>query len=99
MSSIGHPVKAHLIAQIGTTVALVVLSLAVLAGPFRSGKRWAWWCLALVGLAVFGSYWLAHATLEAGTPWRGGNTTFAILTGGYFAGWAVSGSRFLGRRT
>lgn len=31
--------KAHLIAQIGTTVALAILSAAILAGPFRSGKR------------------------------------------------------------
>jgi hypothetical protein len=39
--------KAHLIGQIGTTVAFAIVGLAVLAGPFRSGERWAWWCLAL----------------------------------------------------
>jgi len=82
--------KAHLIGQIGTTVALAIASLAVLAGPFRSGKRWAWWCLALVGLAVFGGYWIAHAIAEPDAPWRGGNTTFALLTVCYFSGLALS---------
>ena len=52
--------KAHLIGQIGTTVALAIASAAILVGPFRSGKRWAWWCLALVGLAVLGGYWVAR---------------------------------------
>ena len=89
--------KAHLVAQMGTTVALAFLSLAVLAGPFWSGKRWAWWCLALVGIAVFGSYWFARATVETDAPWRGGNTTFALLTGGYFTGLALSWNHFFGR--
>lgn len=90
--------KAHLIAQIGTTVALAILSAAILAGPFRSGKRWTWWCLALVGLAVFGGHWVARAMAEPDAPWRGGNTTFAVLTGCYFSGLALSGPNFFGGR-
>jgi hypothetical protein len=31
--------KAHLIGQISTTVALAIASLAVLAGPFLSGRK------------------------------------------------------------
>ena len=90
--------KAHLIGQIGTIVALVTLSLAVLAGPFRSGKRWAWLCLALAGLAVFGGYWLAVAMVEPDSPWRGGNTTFAVLTGGYASGLVLSWHNFFGSK-
>ncbi len=90
--------KAHLIGQIGTIVALAALSLAVLAGPFRGGKRWAWWCLVLVGLAVFGSYWLAIAMVEADAPWRGGNTTFAVLTVGYASGLVLSWHNFFGSK-
>ncbi len=89
--------KAHLIGQIGTTVALAVLSIAVLVGTFRSGQRWPWWCLALVGLAVFGSYWMARAMVEPNVPWHGGNTTFALLTGSYFAGLALSRSHVYGK--
>jgi len=82
--------KAHLIGQIGTIVALAIANLAVLAGPFRSGKRWAWWCLALVGLAVFGGYWIARAIAEPDAPWRGGSTTFAVLTTCYLFGLALT---------
>lgn len=90
--------KAHLIGQISTTVALAIASLAILAGPFRSGKRWAWWCPALVGLAVFGGYWIAHAIAEADAPWGGGNTTFAVLTACYVFGLALGGPDFFGGR-
>jgi len=90
--------KSHLIGQIGTIVALATLSVAVLAGPFRSGKLWAWWCLTLVGLAVFGGYWLAVAMVEPDAPWRGGNTTFAVLTGGYASGLVLSWHSFFGSK-
>jgi len=83
--------KAHLTSQIGTIDALAIANLVVLAGPFRSGKRWAWWCLALVGLAVFGGYWIARAIAEPDAPWRGGNTTFAVLTARYLFGLALTG--------
>ena len=90
--------KTHLIGQISTIAALTALSLAILAGPFRRGKRWAWWCLALVGLAVFGGYWLAVVMVEPDAPWRGGNTTFAVLTSGYASGLVLSWHNFFGSK-
>jgi hypothetical protein len=90
--------KAHLIGQIGTTVALAIASAAILVGPFRSGKRWAWWCLALVGLAVFGGYWVARAMAEPDAPLRSGDATFAVLSACYFSGLALSGPSFFGER-
>jgi hypothetical protein len=90
--------KAHLIGQIGTTVALAIASMAVLAGPFRSGKPWAWWCLAFVGLADLGSYWIARAMAEPDASLRSGDATFAVLTACYFLGLALSGPRFFGAR-
>lgn len=90
--------KAHLIGQISAIVALVTLSLVVLARPFQKKKLWAWWCLSLVGLVVFGGYWLAVAMVEPDAPWRGGNTTFAVLTGGYISGLVLSWHSFFGSK-
>jgi membrane protease YdiL (CAAX protease family) len=45
---------------------------------------------ALVGLAVFGGYWIARAIAEPDAPWRGGSTTFAVLIACYLFGLALT---------
>ena len=83
--------KAHLVSQIAVVVGLGLTGLAILFGPFRRGRAWAWWCLLVSGLALFGGYWLALAVAEPGLAWRSTHSLFAVLsalyTGGLALGW------------
>jgi hypothetical protein len=100
LTDVGWPphAKAHLIGQIGTTVALAIASTGILVGPFRGGKRWAWWCMALIGLAVFGGYWVARVMAEPDAPLRSGDATFAVLSACYLSGLALSGPNFFSEK-
>ena len=76
----GWPVHAqhHLLDHITAAIGLSVVSLMIVFGPLRRGERWAWWSLVVAGVALFGGYWLATATLGLGTASAVPNASQAI---------------------
>jgi hypothetical protein len=50
--------------------------------------------MALIGLAVFGGYWVARAIAEPAVPLRSSDATFALLSACYLSGLALSGPNF-----
>ena len=76
----GWPVHAqhHLLDHITAAIGLSAVSLLLVFGPLRRGERWAWWALVAAGIALFGGYWLATATLGLGTPSTVPNASQAV---------------------
>ena len=55
----GHE-KAHLIAQISTSVGLACVILFLLYRFYASAEKWLWRSLIILGVFMFGGYWLAR---------------------------------------
>lgn len=88
----------HLLGHIATAVGLAVVSLLVVRGPLRAGEPWAWWALAVAGLAIFGGFWLGNVTVGFGEPAAQAYTAQAVLSAVYVSGLAVSWPRRAERR-
>ena len=73
-SGFPHAIFHVLTPVVGLTLAALLLAGAVALGPYRRRERWAWWALALSGIAIF-------ATKLWGT--------FAIYAHGVFGGLTV----------
>ena len=59
----------HLARQIILDCGIALLGLVLLYRFLRIAKEsWLWWSLLLVGLSIFGSYWLTSAVLGLGEP-------------------------------
>lgn len=86
------PVHAHhhLLAHIASGVGLAVVSLLLVFRPLRRRERWAWWGLAVAGVAIYGGYWLGNALVGLGEPGLGPNASQAAQTALYLAGLALA---------
>ena len=85
------PVHAHhhLLAHITSAVGLSIVSLLLIFGPLQRRERWAWWALALAGVAIYGGFWLGNATVGLGEPGAAPNTSQAVQTVSYLLGLAL----------
>lgn len=81
----------HLAAHISGAVGLAVVGLLVMLEA-RS-EPWAWWALAVAGVAIFGGYWIASAAVGLGIEAAVPNTAQGILTLTYAAGLVVARRR------
>ncbi len=86
------PVHAHhhLLAHITSAVGLSVVSLLLLLGPLQRRELWAWWALAIAGVAIYGGFWLGNATVGLGEPIAAPNTSQAVQTASYLLGLALA---------
>lgn len=82
------PVHAHhhLIANISTSVGLCVVALMILSGPMQRREKWAWWALAIAGVAIYGGFWLGNVVVGLGEPGAVPNTAQGVQTGLYLVG-------------
>ncbi len=76
----------HLIAHISGVCGLALLSLILVFGPLQRRERWAWWCLVLSGLCIYGGYWLGNFLVGLGEPSAPPNTSQAIQSALYVVG-------------
>lgn len=88
---LGWPVHAqhHLVHQIVLFLGLVAVGFMLLYGPLARRERWAWWTMLVVGISIFGGFWLGHPLVGLGEPGLIPNTAQAILSLLFLAGLAV----------
>jgi hypothetical protein len=77
----------HLARQIVLDCGIAALGLLLLYRFIRVAKeRWLWWGLLVVGVSIFGGYWLSSAVLGLGEPNLLAYSTRVAYTSIYAAG-------------
>ncbi len=84
----GWPAHAlnHLIRGTLASMGLVVLTIIILLGPFRQKQRWAWWCVLLSFLILYGGFFGGYVMTEVALLWiKWPMSLLFILQTGLFA--------------
>lgn len=94
--SLDWPVHAHhhLVHQLFLWTGLPILGLLLVWIPLQRGELWAKWALLLIGLCLYGGYWVGNLTIGLGEPATIPNTSQAIQALIYSTGLIVAWRSF-----
>ena len=85
-----HHLARQIILDCGLSIiGLVLLRRFLVAAP----ERWLWWSLVVVGVAIFGGYWVSSLVLGLGEPNVLAYSARAAYTASYLIGLAGLGMR------
>ena len=83
--------KTHLLVQIVTGSAFVLVAIFLATRLLSTTRRHFWFALMAFWFIQFGSYWGGKVWFETDVAWRGGNTIFVLMTIAYLIGLVMTG--------
>jgi hypothetical protein len=81
--------RVHMLQSLGWTLGLDSLSLALVVGPLRQGKRWAYWALVYAFPFVHLPYFIGMALIQDGGSDAFGTFSVSVMMTQYLVGLAA----------